>query len=72
MCTCAIHCTRSAYHEKACCNEPLCGCGCHGPRCSSCGSTEPSKRQIIMRLQPVVEHYYERLCDDSFHDEVRR
>ena len=29
MCTCAVHCTRSAYHERACCDGPLCDCWCH-------------------------------------------
>jgi hypothetical protein len=28
MCTCAMHCPRSPYHEKACCNQD-CNCWCH-------------------------------------------
>ena len=31
MCTCSMHCTRSGYHESACCNGPLCDCWCHSP-----------------------------------------
>jgi hypothetical protein len=30
MCTCATHCTLSAYHDSACCNLPVCNCWCHG------------------------------------------
>lgn len=29
ICTCAMHCTRSGYHERACCDGPLCDCWCH-------------------------------------------
>jgi len=29
LCTCSLHCTRSGYHEKACCEGPLCECWCH-------------------------------------------
>jgi hypothetical protein len=32
ICTCAMHCTRSGYHERACCDGPLCECWCHEPR----------------------------------------
>jgi hypothetical protein len=28
MCTCAVHCPRSPYHEKACCDQD-CNCSCH-------------------------------------------
>lgn len=30
MCTCAVHCTLNAYHEKACCEQSACDCWCHG------------------------------------------
>jgi len=30
MCTCAIHCPLSPYHEKACCHKTTCDCFCHG------------------------------------------
>lgn len=28
MCTCAVHCPRSPYHERACCDQD-CDCWCH-------------------------------------------
>ncbi len=28
MCTCAVHCPRSPYHERACCDAD-CDCWCH-------------------------------------------
>src|SRR5262249_45624941 len=28
MCTCAVHCPRSPYHESACCTKD-CNCWCH-------------------------------------------
>lgn len=30
MCTCSVHCTLNAYHDKACCNDDACHCSCHG------------------------------------------
>ena len=29
MCACAVHCSNSPYHEKACCSETWCTCWCH-------------------------------------------
>lgn len=29
ICTCSMHCTRSGYHERACCHGPICDCWCH-------------------------------------------
>lgn len=29
MCTCAVHCPLSGYHEKACCDKTTCECWCH-------------------------------------------
>lgn len=31
ICFCAVHCPRSPYHEKACC-ERDCDCFCHGEK----------------------------------------
>lgn len=30
ICICAMHCTRSGYHERACCDGSACACWCHG------------------------------------------
>lgn len=32
MCTCAMHCPESGYHEKACCDQVWCDCWCHNGR----------------------------------------
>lgn len=29
ICTCAIHCPQSPYHESACCRRQDCDCWCH-------------------------------------------
>ena len=29
LCICAVHCTLSPFHEKACCEAPACACWCH-------------------------------------------
>lgn len=29
MCTCAMHCVESPYHETACCQKVKCDCWCH-------------------------------------------
>lgn len=30
ICTCAMHCPESGYHERACCSRLDCDCWCHG------------------------------------------
>jgi hypothetical protein len=30
MCSCAVHCTLNAYHDKGCCDAGACQCSCHG------------------------------------------
>jgi hypothetical protein len=40
MCTCAVHCVFSPYHEIACCKAQYCDCPCHVPLiCDGCGAT---------------------------------
>jgi hypothetical protein len=29
ICTCMMHCPKSAYHERACCGQTTCDCWCH-------------------------------------------
>jgi len=40
MCTCAVHCVFSPYHDAQCCKTPYCDCPCHVPLiCDGCGAT---------------------------------
>ena len=32
ICTCAMHCPESPYHERACCGQLFCDCWCHEMR----------------------------------------
>jgi len=52
MCTCSVHCPRSPYHERACCDQD-CNCWCH-------------ERERLREEMQRLEYQRERIIDGQY------
>jgi hypothetical protein len=48
LCTCAMHCTNSPYHERACCGGGWCDCWCHAKEYAA-RAAKPASRVAPVR-----------------------
>ncbi len=52
ICTCAMHCPLSGYHERECCDRTTCDCWCHE-------KAEPRASRMPAHMKPIDPLFYD-------------